>query len=114
MLNALLFQTVEFGSEDAWAGFDLQHTGMHAAVYDAMLKRNLVPFYVPLAGFPREDNTAYLLDHWQVHISNAELLNLPGIPDLGTVDLSDPLQFADWVQLHALVHKNENLALEIT
>lgn len=113
MLNALLFGTLEYDSPDAWAGFDLEHVGMHAAVYDAMLKRNLIPFYLPLAGFPRDGDEQYLLDHWQVHISNAQLLGLPGIPDLATVDLDDPLQFADWVELHAQVHANENLALSL-
>ncbi len=110
-MNALLFRNVEFDSPDSWATFDLNHVGMHAAVYDAMLRRNLVPFYVPLAGFPREENDDYLLDHWQVHVSNARLLGLPGIPDLGTVDMSDPLQFSDWTDLHARVHENENVAL---
>ncbi len=59
----------------------------------------------------RENGADYLLDHYQAHLSNASLLNLPGIPDLSSVDLADPNQYGDWMALHAQVHANEDSAL---
>lgn len=107
-MDALLFTDVAFESEESWGGFELVHGVTHQAVYDAMLQQSLEPFYLDLFSFPREGNQSYLLDHYQAHLSNAALLGLPDIPDLSSVDLADPTQRDDWLQLHALVHANEN------
>jgi hypothetical protein len=80
-------------------------------VYAAMLRRGLVPLYYPLMDFPRERNDAYLMDHWQVHVSNARLLGLHDVPDLATVDFDDVNQYETWLETHAQVHAAENRAL---
>lgn len=113
-MNPFLFIDIPFNSPDAWGAFQIAHGLTHQTVYEALLKRNLIPLYYPLMDFPREDNKPYLLDHWETHRSNAQLLGLSDVPDLATVDLSDPSQFDDWLQVHALVHRNENLALGLS
>ncbi len=112
-MNPLLLADARIEDEYSWGAFELQHGVMHETTYDRMLKRGLVPLHFPLGDFPREDNQDYLLAHWEEHRSIARLLNLPDIPDLATVDLSDPGQATDWLELHAFVHRNENLALGI-
>ncbi len=113
-MNALLLADVMPDNDDSWAAFEGQHDIMHTTTYGRMLARNLVPTNYPLGDFPLQGNEGYLLDHWEVHRSIARLLELPDIPDLSSVDLSDPGQAQDWFKLHALVHANENIALGIT
>lgn len=110
-MNSLFYTDVLFENDDSWGAFQLQHGVNHEGVYEAMLRNDLSPFYLDLFTFPREDNKQYLLDHYQAHLSNATLLNLPGIPDLSTVDFSDSDQREDWLSLHAIVHDNENAVL---
>lgn len=110
-MNALLLADVEFDSPFSWGAFQLVHGMTHQSVYDALVKRNLVPFFVPLYDFPREDNSEYLLDHYQTHLSQANLLGIVGVPDLSTYDLGNQGQFVDFLALHAQVHAAENAAL---
>lgn len=112
-MNALLLSDVTLEDEYSRGAFELAHGVMHETTYERMLARGLVPLHFPLGDFPREGGDDYLLAHWEEHRSIARLLNLPDIPDLATVDLSDPDQAADWLELHAFVHRNENLALGI-
>ncbi len=113
-MNPSLFIDVPHDSEDAWGAFQLAHGMTHQTVYSAMLRRGLVPLYYPLMDFPRENNQAYLMDHWQAHVSNARLLGLRTVPDLATVDFKDPNQYEDWLETHALVHAAENRALGLS
>lgn len=108
-MNSLLFSDVAIESPEAWGQFQLAHGVAHQGVYEAMLRNDLVPFYLDLFVFPREDNQTYLLDHYQAHLSNAGLLGIQDIPDLSTYDLSS--EWADFAALHAVVHFNENQAL---
>ncbi len=78
-----------------------------------MLRRDAIPFYFPLLEFPRDENAEYMLDHYQAHLSNARLLGLPGIPDISSFDLQDEGQFRDFLAQHAIVHLNENRALNL-
>lgn len=113
-MNSLLLTDVSFDSSEAWENFTLIHGISHQSVYQGILQIDAlenIPTYYPLFDFPREENADYLLDHWRVHVSNAQLLGLPGIPDLSTVDLTSESQYADWLAQHALVHLNENAAL---
>lgn len=112
-MNSLLLTDVPFNSDEGWDSFTLIHGLSHQTVYNAMLQKNIVPTYYPLFDFPRKDNDGYLLDHWQVHQSNAQLLGIPDLPDLSTVDLSNEGEFQDWLAQHAIVHLNENVALGI-
>ncbi len=112
-MNPLLLSDVLPRDDDSWRAFEGLHNVMHTTAYDRMLARNLVPTNFPLGDFPREGNEGYLLDHWEVHRSIARLLNLPDIPDLSIVDLTDQGEAKDWLELHALVHFNENAALGI-
>ena len=114
MVNALLLMDVLPENDESWHSFEGLHNIMHQTAYDRMLDRNLVPTNFPVGSFPREGNEGYLLDHWEIHRSIARLLNLPDIPDLSIVDLTDQGEARDWLELHALVHRNENLALGIT
>ena len=112
-MNALLFSDVEFSSEDAWASFNLLHGVAHQAAYQKILALDITPTYLDLFVFPREENQTYLKDHWAVHQSNARALGINGLPDLSTVDLSDPEQYQDWMQLHYQVHQRENAVLGV-
>lgn len=112
-MNALLLTDVIVDDDDSWFSFEGLHNIMHSTAYERLLLRGLVPTNFPLGNFPRDGNEGYLLDHWEVHRSIARLLNLPDIPDLSSVDLQEPGEAADWMELHALVHRNENLALGI-
>lgn len=110
-MNTLLFADVTFDNDESWGAFTLMHGFEHQHVYDALLAREQIPFFLPLFDFPREDNVNYLLDHWEVHRANASALGLASIIDLSTVDLTDPEQYQDWMQIHAQVHFNEQAAL---
>jgi hypothetical protein len=112
-VNVLLFTDVEFDSPEAWENFQLIHGMAHQRVYDLLLEQNTVPMFLPLFDFPRNGNQDYLLDHWQVHRSNALLLNITSVPDLATYDLTDQGQYEDFLSLHAQVHQIENDALGI-
>lgn len=112
-MNALLFADIEFGSDEAWAAFTLQHGISHQTVYQDILALDLVPVYTPIFDFPREENQDYLLDHWRIHQSNALLLGITLPYDLSSADLSDPGQFRDWNAQHAIIHLNENRTLGI-
>jgi hypothetical protein len=112
-MSPTLFTTVDFNSEEAWAGFTLMHGISHQTTHLAMLAKNLQPDAFPMFDFPREGNQGYLLDHNAVHQSNARLLGLPLPIDLSTVDLSDAKQYQDWMLIHASIHADENLALGI-
>jgi len=111
-MSPLLFTDVRFGDDEAWQAFDMIHGITHQTTYQAMLAQNLIPMYLDMFGFPQKDNANYLLDHWQIHQSNARLLGLT-IPDLSSVDLTDESQYQDWLKFHATVHLNENAALGI-
>lgn len=114
-MNTLLFTDVDYNSDEAWGAFELEHGVQHEAVYEAILRTGSAPYYLDLFNFPRENDKNYLLDHWQVHVSNASLLSLTGVPDLSTYDFANhPEQWQDFAQLHAQVHQNENTALGLT
>ena len=113
-MNALLLADAPFDSDESWGAFQLQHGISHQTVYEYILRSDALgntPTYFPLFDFPRDGNQEYLLDHNQAHLSNARLLNLPGIPDLSTYDLTDEGQFRDFMILHAQVHANEDRAI---
>lgn len=110
-MNTLLFVDVSVQDPESWGNFQLLHGMAHDEVYRKLLAANLVPFFLPLYDFPAADNAGYLMDHYMVHLSQARLLGLPGIPDLSAVELGDPLASRDWLTLHAIVHDNENRAL---
>lgn len=113
IVNTLLFTDVIFDSDESWGAFQVVHGVAHQTVHDALLRLNLVPFFVPLYDFPREGNAEYLLDHYQTHLSNASLLGIVGVPDLSSYDLDSEGQFIDFLALHAQVHAAENQALGI-
>lgn len=115
-MNTLLFTDIAFDSDEAWQAFQLMHGMAHQQVYDNILRADQlgnVPFFAPLFDFPREDNQEYLLDHWTTHLSNAKILGIVTVPDLSSVDLSDPGQYSDWLAIHAQVHATENAVLGI-
>lgn len=112
-MSPVLLGAVDFDSEEAWGSFQLIHGISHQSIQGAMLKQGLIPFYLPLLEFPRDDNAQYLLDHYQVHLSTTRLLGLAGVPDLATVDFDSEDQFYNWLRLHAAVHAAENAALGI-
>lgn len=110
-MNPLLFTDVQLDADDSWGSFELIHGVTHESTYTALLARNLVPFWVPLFEFPREDNHEYLLSHWQVHQSTARLLGIAGYPDIGSADFQDEGQYQQWMALHAQIHAQEEAAL---
>lgn len=110
-MNARLFTDVDYNSDESWGAFQLAHGITHQTTYEALLARDLVPVFFPMFDFERENNGDYLLDHWEVHRSNAAALGLPQIVDLSKVDLSNPREYQSWMQLHAQVHLNEQRAL---
>lgn len=112
-MNPFLFVDVDIKSDESWGAFEITHGITHQTTYQAILALDKVPVYLPLFDFPREDNQNYLLDHWEVHRSNASALGLASIVDLSTVDLSNPQQYLEWMQLHSQVHLNEQAALAL-
>ena len=110
-MNDLLFTDVEFDSLEAWENFQLIHGMSHQKVYDTLLAQNKIPLFFPLFDFPRLDNEQYLLDHWEVHKSNATFLNILSVPDLSSYDLSRRGDYEDFLNLHAQVHRIENKVL---
>lgn len=112
-MNTDILIDVPFESLEAWEAFDLTHGMIHQTAYLALLRLGKVPTFYPLFGFPRIDNKEYLLDHWEVHQSQARLLNITGVPDLSVINLEDRAQFVDWLAIHAQVHAAENKVLGI-
>lgn len=110
-MNPNLFIDVEYDSADSWGAFQIAHGMTHQTTYEAILQRDKVPFYLDMYEFPHDDYTEYLLDHYEVHRSNAQALGIASIVDLSTVDLSNPQEYQSWMQLHAQVHLNEQRAL---
>ena len=108
---------MEFDSDESWGGFELMHGMAHQKVYDTINQKDTlgnVPAFSPLFDFPREDNSDYLLDHWRVHQSNAQLLGITLPYYLSTADFQNQSSFVDWLAQHAVIHANENTALGLS
>lgn len=108
------FALVPFDSEEAWPAFDLDHGVMHSREQEAILAMGIDVDLPPMYDFPRRDNVAYLIDHWQVHRAISVALGGLTVPDISQADFNDPAQFDDWMQAHAQLHVAELARLGLT
>lgn len=92
-----------------WLGY---HAQAHNKVEEKAVrdgKTNLGTYDVADAA----DMEDWLYFHNQEHIEIAQSYNLQAPPDLSYWDRSDPVNDANWLQSHALVHDNEQKALNL-
>jgi hypothetical protein len=110
-VNIGLHADAPFEDDRAWLEFLGAHEQAHQTIVQALARRGHVISRPSLVSDPRDD-PMWLLDHGRLHAAEAAALG-GSSPDLESVDLTDEIQYQDWMRLHADVHRAENAALGI-
>lgn len=111
-MNLSPFSDAPFDDADAFADFQLVHGLAHERIAEVMYENSLFYITYPLMDNPQQD-TDWLLNHQSEHESIFSRLNMTGLPDLATVDLSKEDEYFDWQNLHREIHERINKTLGI-
>jgi hypothetical protein len=101
-----------FGDDESFLDFLGQNELSHISIGKALALNGYILTSAPPIGNPLETSD-WMLDHWQRHREECLPLGIP-VPDLSTANLRDEVEYEDWMQLHAILHEQENSLLGIT
>jgi len=96
----VLWQTVPFGDQDSWLDF----LGFHARQHDALATITGTTFVLT------DDLKRELMRHANMHEAVDKVLGIPTTYDLLSYDLNDRASFEGFMQVHAILHQQENIA----
>ena len=100
VMPPVLWQTVPFGDQDSWLDF----LGFHSRMHEALATLTGTEFILT------DDLKGELLRHANMHKQVDKALCIPTTYDLVTYDLDDRASYEGFMQTHANLHQQENIA----
>jgi len=108
---ANLFE-MNFGSNEEWESFLLEHDIQHDAIFSALNGQNKQIIKFPLK-YAEKDDKDWQINHQIEHEAIYSSIGLTGMPDLSSFDLEQQNDFNVWQQTHNDVHLFINNTLGI-